>query len=256
MKCLLQVRPSLAFVVVTTSMHLDLRCGVLDLAEFVARKLDVGRTDVLLEPMQSAGSGDGDDPGLLSEEPGQGDLAGCRALAPGDAGEQVDDRLVVLQGVRCEAGDGAADVVARIEAGRRCDRAGQESLAQRAVRYEADAEFLAGGEDFLLGAAPPQGVLALDGAHGLDGVRAADGAGSGFGQAEVLDLARLDEFLDRSGDVFDGDIGVDAVLVVQVDGVDSESLQGAVDDSLDHLRAAVDVAAWPAFGGVDVPPEL
>ena len=89
-------------------------------------------------------------------------------------GEQVDHGLVVLQRLRCEAGDGAADVVAGIEIGRRGDRAGEEALAERAVRHEADPELLAGGEHFLLGTPPPQRVLALHRRHGLDCVRPAD----------------------------------------------------------------------------------
>ena len=90
--------------------------------------------------MQLAGAGDRNDPGLLGQEPGKGDLAGGGALALGDAGEQVDDRLVLLERVRLEPGDGAADVVLGIEAGRLGDGAGEEALAERAVGNEADPE--------------------------------------------------------------------------------------------------------------------
>jgi hypothetical protein len=41
----------------------------------------------------------------------------------------------------------------------------------------------------------------------------------------VSHLAGLDKFGDGAGDVFDGDVGVDAVLVEQVDGVDAQALQ-------------------------------
>ena len=40
---------------------------------------------------------------------------------------------------------------------------------------EADADFLAGGQDFGFGVSCPQGVLALQGGDGLDGVGAAEG---------------------------------------------------------------------------------
>ena len=46
-------------------------------------------------------------------------------------------------------------------------------------------------------------------------------AGGRLGHAEVLHLAGLDELLDRAGDVLDGHVGVDSVLVVEVDGVDA-----------------------------------
>ena len=48
---------------------------------------------------------------------------------------------------------------------------------------------------------------------------------AGFGEAEVLDLACLNEILDGTGYVFDGDVGVDAVLVEQVDDIDFEALE-------------------------------
>jgi hypothetical protein len=51
----------------------------------------------------------------------------------------------------------------------------------------------------------------------LDGVGAADGFSAGFGEAEVLDLAFLDQVLDGAGDIFDGHVGIDAVLVEKID---------------------------------------
>jgi hypothetical protein len=69
------------------------------------------------------------------------------------------------------------------------DLAGQEALAERAEGHEADAELLQQRQDLLLGLAPPQGVLALQGRDRLHGVRAADAVGARLGQAEVLDLA-------------------------------------------------------------------
>ena len=72
-------------------------------------------------------------------------------------------------------------------------------------------------DDFFFGLAPPERVLVLQSGHGLHGVGAADGFGAGFRQAEVLDLAGLDELLDGSGDVFDGHVGIDAVLIEEVD---------------------------------------
>ena len=72
----------------------------------------------------------------------------------------------------------------------------------------------------------------------------------------MLHLAGLDEFLDRTGDILDWHLRVDSVLVVEVDGVDPEPLQRAVDDLLDDLGPARDPPAWLALDGIDVPPEL
>jgi hypothetical protein len=62
----------------------------------------------------------------------------------------------------------------------------------------------------------------LDGGHGLDRVRPTDRLGGCLRHAEVLHLAGLDEFFDSAGDVLDGYLRVDSVLVVEVDGVDAE----------------------------------
>jgi hypothetical protein len=72
----------------------------------------------------------------------------------------------------------------------------------------------------------------------------------------VLGLAGLDKVLDRAGDVLDGHLRVDAVLVVEVDGVDAEPVQRAVDDLFDDLGPAGDPPLRFAFDGIDVPAEL
>lgn len=158
-------------------------------------------------------------------------------MAGTDGGEQLDQRLVGCTGLRGEPRDAVADV-GGFEGGLLVDRAGEVAPAERAERDEADPELLEGGEDLLLGFAPPQGVLALQSRDGLHGVGPADGGDAGLGQAEVADFAFLDEPGDRTGDLLDWDVGVDAVLVEQVDSVDAEAAQGPVDGVADVLRAA------------------
>jgi DNA-binding transcriptional LysR family regulator len=53
----------------------------------------------------------------------------------------------------------------------------------------------------------------------------------------------LNQFLHRAGDVLDGDVGVDPVLVQQVDGCHTQSLQHCVDNLANVLRPAVDAIA-------------
>jgi hypothetical protein len=72
----------------------------------------------------------------------------------------------------------------------------------------------------------------------------------------VLDLALLDQVLDRAGHLLDGDLGVDPVLVEQVDDLDLEPLEGTLGGLLDvvgpagqaHL-AAVGVELEAGLGG-------
>ena len=54
----------------------------------------------------------------------------------------------------------------------------------------------------------------------------ADGSHARLGHAEVFDLARLDQVLDRPGHVLDGHLRIHAVLVVEIDGVDLQPLEG------------------------------
>ncbi|GAA1728738.1 hypothetical protein GCM10009809_25410 [Isoptericola hypogeus] len=65
-------------------------------------------------------------------------------------------------------------------------------------------------------------------------------------------LALRDQLADRAGDVLDGHVGVDAVLVEQVDPVGAQSPQRRVRDASDLLGPAVE-AALPAL---DVEAEL
>src|SRR4051812_40163046 len=83
----------------------------------------------------------------------------------------------------------------------------------------------------------------------MDGMGAADGPGARFGQAVVLDLALPDEGLERFGDILDRNLGIDAVLVEQVDAVDLQPLEARVDDFADMLGTAVDTARAAAVRG-------
>ncbi len=53
----------------------------------------------------------------------------------------------------------------------------------------------------------------------------ADGLRSRFRQTQVPDLSFAHEVGHRSHSVFDGRVGVDAMLVVEVDRIDAQSLQ-------------------------------
>jgi hypothetical protein len=80
---------------------------------------------------------------------------------------------------------------------------------------------------------------------GCTGVRAPDRLHARLGKPEVLDLAFLDQLPDRAGDVFDRHVRVDAVLVEQIDRVDLEPLERALDGLFDVLRPAVEPPLLP-----------
>jgi hypothetical protein len=111
----------------------------------------------------------------------------------------------------------------------------EEALAQRAVGNEADAEFLERRQHLLLGTSPPEGILALDGRDRLHRVCATNRLHCCFGEAEVPDLALLDQVLYCPRHLFNRYVRVNTVLIEQVDGVDLESLERRLTDLLDVL---------------------
>ena len=75
---------------------------------------------------------------------------------------------------------------------------------------------------------------------GLDGVCSANSLHSRFRKAKVLGLALLNQFLDRSCNVFDWNVGIDPVLIEEVDDLDPQPPQRAFDGLPDVGRLAVD----------------
>ena len=83
-------------------------------------------------------------------------------------------------------------------------------------------------------------------AIGMHRVGAADRGGAGLGQPDVADLALGDELGQRADGILDGRVRVDPVLVVQVDVVGAQPLEGALDRDADVRRAAVEDAGAAA----------
>ena len=69
---------------------------------------------------------------------------------------------------------------------------------------------------------------------------ATDRLGAGFRQTEVFDLARLDQVFHRPRHVFDRNVGIDAVLIQEINHLRLEPLEGFFDDLLDVLGPAVE----------------
>ena len=68
----------------------DPRGRALYVAEISWRELDGSRADVLVQAFQFARSGDGHDPPLLGQQPGQRDLRGRGLLPLRDGADQID----------------------------------------------------------------------------------------------------------------------------------------------------------------------
>ena len=75
----------------------------------------------------------------------------------------------------------------------------------------------------------------------------------GFGQAEMLHLAFRDQLPDRAGHILDRHVGIDPVLVEQIDDFDAEPLQRGVGNSRGYARAG---CSCPALAVLDAEAEL
>ncbi len=136
-----------------------------------------------------------------------------------------------------------AAVIVGVEIVRRRKRTGQKTAPQRRVRHEPDAEFAHRGEHAIVfRLARPQRIFCLHRGDGMHGVRAANGGCGRFRQPEEAHLALLDQARHCAHGVFDGHIGVDAVLVVQVDMLHAQPTQAGFACGLHICRAAVDTA--------------
>src|SRR5208337_3181986 len=70
-------------------------------------------------------------------------------------------------------------------------------------------------------------------------MRPADGRGRRLAQAEVTHLPLPDQLRHGADGLFDGDVWIDAVLVVEVDGIDAQPPERAFAGLAHVFRAAV-----------------
>src|SRR5688572_1986187 len=87
-------------------------------------------------------------------------------------------------------------------------------------------------------------------------MRAPNGLDAGFRQTKVQYLALLDQILDRASHILDGHVGVDPVLVEQIDSVSAQAPQHAVHHPPDVIWLAVETFESLARFLIYVPAEL
>lgn len=89
----------------------------------------------------------------------------------------------------------------------------------------------------------PKRIFALQRRDRLHRMGAANGLRAGFGQAEPQHLAFGDQVLHRSGHILHRHVGIDPMLVVEIDMIGAQALEAALDGAADLRRPAVDAAA-------------
>ena len=127
-----------------------------------------------------------------------------------------------------------------VELGVFVHRAGEKALAERAV---GTRPMPSSSQAFRIAvgfrSARPERIFVLQRGDRLHGMRAPNRLRARLGQTEMLDLAFRDQFLHRAGNVLDRHIGIDAVLIEQIDHVRPKPLQRFFRDLADMLRPAV-----------------
>ena len=86
-------------------------------------------------------------------------------------------------------------------------------------------------------------------------MRPPDGLHARLGKSEVLDLAFADQVLDRTGDIFDRHVRVDAMLIEQIDDAGLPSLERGFIHLFDVLGTAVKAPLRAVFR-IDIEAEL
>src|ERR1700722_18121246 len=77
-----------------------------------------------------------------------------------------------------------------------------------------------------------------------------------LGHAEVRYLSFLDKFLDRTGNVLDGNFQVNAVLIEKIEHIYLQALERCLGNLLNVLRTAVEGVPLAAVGGISFEAKL
>src|SRR6266480_1060326 len=110
--------------------------------------------------MRLCGARDWNNPRLLSEQPRERDLRGCRLLPFCELRQPVDKREIRLAVLGREAWDHVAKIGA-VECRVLVDLPCEKTFAERAERNETDPQCLERGQHRLFRFPPPQRVFAL-----------------------------------------------------------------------------------------------
>lgn len=101
--------------------------------------------------------------------------------------------------------------------GKTVDRSSEETPAERRIGHKADPVFAADVESLVFHLAFPERIFRLQGRDRMSLRGATDRFRSGLGQGDMADLSFLHEVSHPPNGLFDRDIGIDPMLVEQVD---------------------------------------
>ena len=225
---------------VTVADDLFRRESGFELGGLGGRQLDVGGCRVLFEVFAALRSWDGNRSSPFDNTHASASWPAFTPLRGGDGFHAFDELLVFVEGFDSEARVTLGAGIFLAQVAELVDRSGEEAAAERAVGDESDAEFAYGGEDFGFHVALPEGVFGLEGSDGMDSWARRMVAGDASDRPRYLTLPASYELGHGSDGVLDRGFGVDAVLVVEVDVVNAEALEGGVAGGVDVFGFAAD----------------
>ena len=215
------------------------------------RQLDIGSTDIFLESMQLGRARNRHDVRALRKQPSERDLRRRCALFATRLSRSTKawffatasggNRGTLLR----KSFAGSLVSLSSRRSGSPCPAGCRARSRCRARRRLEDAVGLGG--------APPERIFVLNGGDRLHGMGAAERLDARLRQAEVPDLALGDQVVDGAGHILDRHVRIDPVLVKEVDRLDAEALQRAVDRLADALGPAVDAPVLARLESISKP---
>ncbi len=121
------------------------------------------------------------------------------------------------------------------------DLAAEDAPAERRVGDVTDPQFRTQGQEVLFILPRPQRVFGLQHGDRMNRVSPAQRVRRGFGEAQIPGLSLFDQLSHGADGLFDRNLGVDTMLVVEVDLFQAEPLKTGVAGFEHILGAPVDV---------------
>src|SRR6266849_10637214 len=209
--------------------------------QVVLRQFQIHCGGVFLKILAALRAGDGDNVVTLRQHPRERQLGWLASFFARDLFDFFHEIEILLKVFALEAWRGTAIVIG-CQVFEFLELAGKKASSKRAVGDEADAEFAAGCEDFLFRIARPKRILCLQRSYGMHLRGAAQSVDPGFRQADMSNLALLDQFCQGANRLFNRRIGIDAMLVIEVDVLDAQPLQTSFAGLLHVVGLAADTA--------------
>ena len=212
---------------------------LVDRVEFLRGQRDFHRDEDLAESVERFGAGDRDYVLALRQQPGEAELRHGAAPVGGDGFEAFDMGPVFGEILALEAWVTAAGVAGGevVEVGH---HPGEQAAPERRVGDKRDAEIASDGTGLDPDLLVKQRVFALHRGDRVHLVRSGDALGLRLAEAEMPDLALLDQAGHRADRVLDRHRRIDPVLKINVDVVGLQPFEARFAGLLHVFGPAID----------------